>query len=80
MKENEIIVKMITRFPDIFNGLEALGKTYKELEKVVKILRSLPLKWDAKLTAIQEAKNLTKLPLEELLGSLMTYDINLVKK
>ena len=46
----------------------------------MKILRSLPLKWDAKVTAIQEAKDLTKLPLEELITSLMTYEINLAKK
>ncbi|RVW14392.1 hypothetical protein CK203_090476 [Vitis vinifera] len=39
MKENETIVEMITRFTDIVNGLEALGKTYKESEKVMKILR-----------------------------------------
>ncbi|KAL6334558.1 hypothetical protein AAG906_018897 [Vitis piasezkii] len=41
MKENETIVEMITGFTDIVNGLEALGKTYKESEKVMKILRSL---------------------------------------
>ena len=61
MKENETIVKMITRFTDIVNGLEALEKTYKESEKVMKILRSLPSKWHTKVTAIQEAKDLTKL-------------------
>ena len=42
MKDNETIVEMITRFTDIVNGLEVLGKTYKESEKVMKILRSLP--------------------------------------
>ena len=67
------------RFTDIVNGLEALGKTYKESEKVMKILRSLPSKWHTKFTSIQEAKDLTKLPMEELLGSLMTYEINLTK-
>ncbi|RVW49216.1 hypothetical protein CK203_117455 [Vitis vinifera] len=41
MKKTETIVEMITRFTDIVNGLEALGKTYKESEKVMKILRSL---------------------------------------
>ena len=56
MKNNETIVEMITRFIDIFNGLEDLGKTYKESEKVMKILRSLPLKWHTKVTAIQKAK------------------------
>ncbi|KAL6331138.1 hypothetical protein AAG906_009566 [Vitis piasezkii] len=80
MKENETIVEMITRFIDIVNDLEALGKTYKESEKVMKILRSLPSKWHTKVTIIQEAKDLTKLPIEELIGSLMTYEINLEKK
>ena len=80
MKENETIVEMITRFTDIVNRLEALEKTYKESEKVMKILRSLPSKWHTKVTAIQEAKDLTKLPMEELIGSLMTYEINLAKK
>ena len=80
MKEIETIVEMITTFTDIVNGLEVLGKTYKEFEKVMKILRSLPSKWHTKVTAIQEAKDLTKLPMEELIGSLMTYEINLTKK
>ena len=80
MKDNEIIVKMISRFTDIVNGLEALGKTYKESENVMKILRSLPSKWDAKVTTIQKAKDLVKLPLEEHIGSLMTYEITLEKK
>ena len=52
MKENETIVEMITRFTNIVNGLEALGKTYKESEKVMKILRSFPSKWHTKVTAI----------------------------
>ena len=80
MKENETIVEMITRFTNIVNGLEILGKTYKESEKVMKILRSLPSKWHTKVTAIQEAKDLTKLPMEELMESLMPYEINLEKK
>ncbi|WKA10212.1 hypothetical protein VitviT2T_027794 [Vitis vinifera] len=80
MKENETIVEMIARFTDIVNGLEVLGKTYKESEKVMKILKSLPSKWHAKVIAIQKAKDLTKLPMEEIIGSLMTYEINLAKK
>ena len=59
------------------NELESLGKTYTEVEKVMKILRSLPKKWEIEVTTIQEAKDLTKLSLEELIGSLMTYEINL---
>ena len=80
MKNNETVVEMITRFTKIVNGLEALGKTYKESENVMKILRSLPSKWHTKVTAIQEAKDLTKLPMEDLIGSLMAYEINLENK
>ena len=36
-------------------------------------------KWEAKVMAIQEVKDLTKLPLEELIWSLVTYEINLNK-
>ena len=79
MKDNETIVEMITRFTNIVNGLETLGKTYKESEKVMKISRSFPTKWDEKVTTIQEVKELTKLPLEKLIGSLMTYDITLAR-
>ena len=79
MKNNETIVEMITRFTDIANGLEALGKTYKESKKVMKILGSLPSKWDTNVTTIEEAKDLTKLPLENLIGSMMTYEITLAK-
>ncbi|RVW78687.1 hypothetical protein CK203_048440 [Vitis vinifera] len=39
-----------------------------------------PSKWHTKVTAIHEAKDLTKLPMEELIGSLMTYKIDLAKK
>ncbi|RVW29640.1 hypothetical protein CK203_100950 [Vitis vinifera] len=60
--------------------MTCIGKGHKESEKVMKILRSLPSKWHTKVTAIQEAKDLTKLPMEELLGSLMTYEISLTKQ
>ncbi|KAL6324823.1 hypothetical protein AAG906_018350 [Vitis piasezkii] len=77
IKDFEYIVEMFSRFIVIVNELESLGKTYTKVEKVMKILRSLPRKWETKVTAIQEAKDLTKLSLEELIGSLMTYEIEL---
>ena len=74
MKPNESIVEMFTRFTDVVNGLKGLGKRVSEQDKVSKILRCLPPKWNSKTEAIEEAKNLKELPLEELIGSLMTYD------
>ncbi|KAL5569300.1 hypothetical protein UlMin_025875 [Ulmus minor] len=77
MKHDESIKQMYTRFTDIINDLSSLGKEYTTSEMVRKILRSLPKQWEAKVTAIQEAKDLSKLPLDELIGSLMTHEITM---
>ena len=41
----------------------------------MKILRFLPRSWKAKVTAIQEAKDLKILSLDELIGNLQTYEL-----
>ena len=53
--------------------VKSLGKTFTTEELVRKILRFLPRSWKAKVTAIQEAKDLKKLSLDELIGNLQTY-------
>ena len=73
MKPNEF-VEMFTRFTDVINGLEGLGNRVSEEDNVSKILRCLLSKWNSKTEAIEEAKNLKELPLEELIGSLTTYE------
>ncbi|GKV27707.1 hypothetical protein SLEP1_g36844 [Rubroshorea leprosula] len=45
------------------------------LEVVRKVLRSLLKSWDAKKTTIEESKDLNTLKLEDLIGKLMTYEI-----
>ena len=80
MKPNESIVEMFTRFIDVVNGLEGLGKRVSEHDKVSKILRCLPPKWNSKTEAIEKAKNLKELPLEELIGSLMTYEMKIARQ
>ena len=77
MKPPESIQEMFDRFNDIINGLKALGKTYTHSELVRKILRSLPKNWSPIKTAIQEAKDLSTLPLENLMGSLLTHEMSM---
>ncbi|GKU99582.1 hypothetical protein SLEP1_g12408 [Rubroshorea leprosula] len=43
---------------------------------VRKILRSLPKSWEAKKTTIEESKDLKTLKLDDLIGNLMTYKID----
>ncbi|KAH9783400.1 Integrase catalytic domain-containing protein [Citrus sinensis] len=65
------------RFTDIVNTLGALGKTFSNSEKVKKIIRSLPKEWRPKRTAIEEAKDLNVLPIDDLIGSLISYEEDL---
>ncbi|GAV73883.1 LOW QUALITY PROTEIN: zf-CCHC domain-containing protein/UBN2 domain-containing protein, partial [Cephalotus follicularis] len=65
---------------NITNALQALGKVYTNSEMVRKILRCLPRIWMPKVTAIEEAKDLKTFPLEDLLDSLMTHELSIIKK
>ncbi|PON79915.1 hypothetical protein TorRG33x02_234570, partial [Trema orientale] len=75
IEKDESISQMFTKFTTIINSLGALGKIFPNNELVCKILRSLPRAYRSKVVAIQEAKDLSKLPREELMGSLMTHEI-----
>jgi len=77
---NESITSMFTRMTYITNSLDALGRTYTNVDIVSKILRFLPKSWEAKVMTIHEAKDLTKISLEELIGSLMTHEITMEKQ
>ena len=80
MKLHESIVEMFTRFTNFVNGLEGLGKRVSQEDKVSEILRCLPPKWNSKTESIEEAKNLKELPLEKLIGSLMTYEMKITRQ
>ena len=77
MEQNESVYSMYTRFTDIVNTLEALGKTFSNSEKLKKIVRPLPKEWRPKRTAIEEAKDLNILPIDDLIGSLISYEEDL---
>ena len=72
MRDKETVMKMYTRFTHITNELKSLEKSFTAEELVRKILRFLPQPWEAKITAIQEAKDMNKISLDELIGNLQT--------
>ncbi|CAL9132439.1 unnamed protein product [Musa textilis] len=75
----ETIDDMFSRFSDVINSLRALGKCFSDFELINKILRSLSKRWDPKVTTIQESKNLNDFSLEELIGSLLTYEMSFLE-
>ena len=77
MIPNENITQMYNRFSSIVVGLSSLGKNLSDEETVRKILRSLTISWTPKVTAIEEAHDLTKFSIDKLIGSLMAHEINM---
>ncbi|MBA0747572.1 hypothetical protein Gogos_004479 [Gossypium gossypioides] len=71
---------MSDRFTHIINGIKALRKTYPNMDMVKKVLNSLPTSWEAKVTVIEESKDLNSLSLDELIGSLLTHEMRLNKE
>ncbi|XP_050942587.1 uncharacterized protein LOC127150004 [Cucumis melo] len=63
------------RVLEIANELLLLGEKIPESKIVRKVLRSLLGKLDMKVTTIEEAHNITKLKLDELFGSLLTFEM-----
>ena len=43
------------------------------------MLRSLPERFHAKITVIEESKDIDKIPLTELVGNLQTYKLDLTR-
>ncbi|XP_074266866.1 uncharacterized protein LOC141590156 [Silene latifolia] len=80
MEKDESINSMSTRFSNITNELRNLGRKFESEDIVRKILRSLTEKWQPKVTAIEEAKDLSSLSYQELLGSLMAHELTLNKR
>jgi len=77
MKDDESIEQMYSRFQILVSRLQILKKSYVASDHVSKILRSLPARWRPKVTAIEEAKDLNSLSVEDLVSSLKVYEIGL---
>nr|GEY17304.1 zf-CCHC domain-containing protein/UBN2 domain-containing protein [Tanacetum cinerariifolium] len=67
------------RFNTIITSLKALDEGYSSKNYVRKFFRALHPKWIAKVTAIEESKDLTSLSLDELVGNLKVHEM-IIKK
>ena len=61
------------KFKDIMNSTFNLGETIPKPKIVRKVLKSLPKRFHAKITAIKELKD------NELVGNLQTYELGLTR-
>ncbi|GJW18077.1 retrovirus-related pol polyprotein from transposon TNT 1-94 [Tanacetum coccineum] len=79
ISEDESIDSAFARFNTIITSLKALDEGYSSKNYVRKFLRALHPKWRAKVTAIEESKDLTSLSLDELIENLKVHEM-IIKK
>ena len=65
------------KLKDIVNSAFNFRETIPEPKIVRKVLRFLLKRFHAKITAIEESKDIDKIPLTELVGNLQTYELGL---
>ncbi|GJR83786.1 hypothetical protein Tco_0154571 [Tanacetum coccineum] len=79
ISEDESIDSAFARFNTIITSLNVLDEGYSSKNYVKKFLRALHPKWRAKVTTIEESKDLTSLSLDELIGNLKVHEM-IIKK
>jgi peroxiredoxin family protein len=74
MKEDENVHDFYMNVMDYANVFDDLGEKMSDEKLVRKILRSLTKKFDMKVIAIEEAQDISTMRIDELVGSLKTYE------
>ena len=70
MEEDKSFDEFYAKLKDMVNSFFNLRETIPEPKIVRKVLRSLPERFHAKITAIKESKDIDKIPLMELVSNL----------
>jgi hypothetical protein len=79
MNEDETISKYFLRVEELVNAMKGLGETFDDSLLIQKILRSLPDKFNPKVSAIEELNDLKTLSIDQLLGTLTAYEMRINK-
>ena len=77
MSEDESFNSFYSKLNELVVNKFNLGEKTEDSKIVRKILRSLPESFRAKVTAIEKSKDLDDIKIQELIGSLQTYELSL---
>uniref|UniRef100_A0A5B7B4M6 Retrovirus-related Pol polyprotein from transposon TNT 1-94 n=1 Tax=Davidia involucrata TaxID=16924 RepID=A0A5B7B4M6_DAVIN len=80
MKENETLNEYSSRVTELVNQMKTYGETLSDQKIVEKILISLPEKFNPIVSIIEETKDISKLSIQELMGSLKSYEQRLTRQ
>ena len=77
MKEGENVSEYFERIDDIVNAMHGLGANLEENEVVEKVLRSLPMIYNPKISTLEDRENLDMITMDELYGILIAYEMRI---
>jgi hypothetical protein len=75
MKEDEDIVAYFLRVDETMNAIIGLGEEIEESVIVQKVLRSLPMRFNPKISALEERSDLNSISMDELHGIFTAYEM-----
>jgi hypothetical protein len=75
MKEEENIIEYFHRVDEVVNSIRAIGEEIIDKPIVKKILRSLPMRYDAKISSIEDRSDLDTLTVDQLHGIFTTNEM-----
>jgi hypothetical protein len=77
MNEDETINKFFLRVEEIVNAMKGLREKIEDVLLVQKILISMPDRFNPKFYAIEELNDLKTLSIDQILGTLTTYEMRI---
>jgi hypothetical protein len=80
MKEDENIVAYFLQVDETVNAIIGLGEEIKESVIVQKVLRSLPMRFDPKISSLEERVDLDSISMDELHGIFTAYEMRTEQK
>ena len=75
MREEENIGEYLLHVDEVVNAIRLLGGKLKEKEVVRKILRTLPMRYNSKVSTLEERDDLKIVTVYELHGILTAYEM-----
>lgn len=79
MNDEEDIASYMLRINEIIDSIQGLGEKIDDKVIFKKILRSLSSKFDTKVSTIKEEKDMNTLTLDEMHGTLISYEMKIRK-
>jgi hypothetical protein len=80
MEDSESVSDYFSRTLALVNQMKTNGETIRDQQIVEKVLRSLTLKFEYIVTAIEESKDFSAMTVDELMASLQVHEQGLKEK